>query len=72
MLLDETGSLAGAKLAWSIEAWEQLFHRSTEELFAMSTPSLKYLENRMRFLHVTLLFGWSAGFGRLAVCRVVG
>ncbi|MCJ1286437.1 hypothetical protein MMC26_005782 [Xylographa opegraphella] len=59
-LLDETGSLAAGKLIWSEHAWEQLLGRTVAELVGSSAHALRYLEQRILFLRVTLLFGWSA------------
>ncbi|KAL8759104.1 MAG: hypothetical protein Q9199_000986 [Rusavskia elegans] len=68
--IDETGAISSGKLVFSTEAWEQLLGRSTEELAKCDVQLLKYLENRILFLRLTLLFGWSEKVGRLCVCRV--
>ncbi|MCJ1432732.1 hypothetical protein MMC27_002089 [Xylographa pallens] len=70
ILLDETGSLAGGKLIWSTRACEQLLGRTAAQLVGSSAHALKYLEQRMLFLRVTLLFGWTAEVGRLVVLGV--
>ncbi|KAI4253008.1 MAG: hypothetical protein L6R42_007741, partial [Xanthoria sp. 1 TBL-2021] len=57
--IDETGAISSGKLIFSAEAWEQLLGRSTEELAKCNGPLLKYLENRILFLRLTILFGWS-------------
>lgn len=68
--IDETGAISSGKLIFSGEAWEQLLGRSAEELAKCDGQLLKYLENRILFLRLTLLFGWSEKVGRLCVCRV--
>lgn len=37
---------------------------------AASAEVLKYLEQRLLFLRVTVLFGWCAEVGRVGVCAV--
>ena len=69
-LIDETGSIACGKLVWYTEAWEQLLGHTAEELVLSSTQLLKYLEHRLLFLRVTLMFGWSEEVGKLAICQV--
>ena len=69
-LIDETGSIAPGKLVWSPDAWEQLLGRTVEELVAASAQVLGYLEHRLLFLRVTLMFGWSEEVGKLAVLGV--
>ncbi|KAL8672372.1 MAG: hypothetical protein Q9168_003168 [Polycauliona sp. 1 TL-2023] len=58
-LIDETGAIRSGKLVFSDEAWEQLLGRSAEELANCDGQLLKYLENRILFLRLTLFFGWS-------------
>ena len=70
-MIDETGSIACGKLVWSAEAWERLLGRTSEELVKSSPQLLKYLEHRLVYLRVTLLFGWSEEVGKLAVCQVM-
>ena len=69
-LVDETGSIGSGKLVWSTEAWEQLLGRSAETLVASSITVLKYMEQRLAYLRLSLLFGWSEDVGKLAVCQV--
>ena len=69
-LTDETGSILPGKLLWSDEAWQQLLGRTTEQLAAASSQVLKYLEHRLLFLRVHLMFGWSEEAGKLSVLRV--
>lgn len=72
-IVDETGSISHGKLIWSPEAWEQLLGRTPEELASSRTDLLRYLEKRMSFLRVTLVFGWAGEHisgGRLMVLGV--
>jgi len=57
-------------LVWSSDAWEQLLGRTEEDLVASSTQVLKYLEQRLLFLRMTLMFGWSEDVGKLSILRV--
>jgi hypothetical protein len=70
--MDETGAITNGKLIWSDEAWEQLLGRDAEGLAAASssTQLLRYLENRLLFLRLALLFGWSGDVGKIVVLRV--
>ncbi|KAI9872923.1 MAG: hypothetical protein M1830_001057, partial [Pleopsidium flavum] len=70
-LYDETGRISCGKMIWSTEAWEHLLGRTAEELVSCNEDSLSHLENRMLFLRVTLLFGWSEQVEKLAVCQVM-
>ncbi|MCJ1298884.1 hypothetical protein MMC08_001675 [Hypocenomyce scalaris] len=69
-LTDETGNIATGKLIWSPEAWEQLLGRTASEFVRASTDVLKYLEHRMLFMRVTVMFGWSEEVGRLCICGI--
>ena len=69
-LIDETGAITGGKLVWSDDAWEQLLGRDTEGLASSSLALLKYLENRLLFLRLAIMFGWSEDVGKLCVLRV--
>lgn len=72
-IIDETGTLAPGKLLWSPPAWQQLLGRTVEEVAASSTELLKYLERRLVFLRITIVFGWAKEAvtgGRLAVLGV--
>jgi len=75
-LIDETGVLATGSLIWSDDAWTQLLGRTAEELCAAEVETLRYLEERMRWLRVTLLMGWGGDDertgGRLCVLSVLG
>ena len=70
-MIDEAGSIACGKLVWSTAAWERLLGRTPEELVKSSAQLLRYLEYRLVYLRVTLLFGWSEELGKLAVCQVM-
>ena len=68
--MDETGSLSTGGLIWSDNAWEQLLGRNTEDFVAESVHELRSLEQRMLFLRLSMLIGWSVEAGKLAVCRL--
>lgn len=57
-------------------AWEQLFGRSAQQVEATDLATLKYLEHRLLFLRITLIFGWERvvdkedNFGKLCVLGV--
>ena len=72
LLLDESGALNPSKLIWSPTAWTQLLGRSAEDLAkaAENVVLIKYLEHRLLFLKIALLFGWSGDVGRLCVLGV--
>ena len=72
LLVDETGAITSGKLIWSDEAWEQLLGRNAEELAAAmgNVQLLKYLENRLLFLKLAVMFGWSEEVGKIVVLRV--
>ncbi len=55
---------------WSDDAWEQLLGRNAEELADSSLTLLKYLENRLLFLKLAVMFGWSEDVGKLCILRV--
>lgn len=59
MITDETASIMAGRLIWSVEAWEQLLGRTAQELVESSTALLRYLERRLEYLRVTLVFGWA-------------
>ncbi|EON69735.1 hypothetical protein W97_08997 [Coniosporium apollinis CBS 100218] len=73
-LIDETGTTSTGKLILSAAAWKQLLGRTAQELVASAADILKYLEQRLLFVRVTLLFGWIAeegeGVGRLCIWGV--
>lgn len=70
LLIDETGAITSGKLIWSDEAWEQFLGRNAEELANSSLTLLKYLENRLLFLKLAVMFGWSEDVGKLCILRV--
>lgn len=73
-VIDETGATSTGSLIFTPEAWEQLLGRSSEDLVKTSVEVLRYLEQRMLFLRVTLLFAWAAegddGVGRIGIWGV--
>lgn len=68
--MDESGAITSGKLIWSDDAWEQLLGRDAEGLAASSLKLLKYLENRLLFLKLAVMFGWSEDVGKLCILRV--
>lgn len=68
--MDESGAITSGKLIWSDDAWEQLLGRDAEGLAASSLKLLKYLENRLLFLKLAVMFGWSEDVGKLCIMRV--
>ncbi|KAF1846902.1 uncharacterized protein K460DRAFT_49741 [Cucurbitaria berberidis CBS 394.84] len=71
-IIDETGQIGSGKLIFSDAAWEQLLGRSAAQLVVTDVEKLRYLEQRLLFLRVTLGFALSLddGLGRLAVWSV--
>ena len=70
LLIDESGAITSGKLIWSDDAWWQLLGRTAEELAQSDAVLLKYLEDRLLFLKLAVMFGWSADVGKLVVLRV--
>ena len=75
LLIDETGGITCGKLIWSDEAWEQLLGRNAAGLVEAScSPNreelLKYLEHRLLFLKLAVLFGWSEAVSKLVILKV--
>ncbi|KAF2825825.1 hypothetical protein CC86DRAFT_467442 [Ophiobolus disseminans] len=68
-IIDETGQISSGKLVLSDKAWEQLLGRTAEQLVATDIDTLRYLEQRLLLLRVTMGFVWCAEgeMGRLAV-----
>lgn len=76
--------MTSTPLIWSPQAWRQLLGREPTELLtaaagdnsdgkaASPSPHLGYIQSRLRFLRITVVFGWSGELGKLAICRVVG
>ncbi|ERF76910.1 hypothetical protein EPUS_02621 [Endocarpon pusillum Z07020] len=81
-----THSRKPSKILWTDEAWTQLLGRSPEQLAKLvdtcdaaqaqhNLSILRYLEQRLSFMRVILLVGWTGDDelgGRLAVLGVVG
>ena len=68
--MDESGAITSGKVIWSDEAWEQLLGRDAKGLADSSVKLLKYLENRLLFLKLAVMFGWSEDVGKLCFLRV--
>lgn len=68
-VLDETGQIASGKLVLTDVAWEQLLGRSPAQLVSTNLEALRYLEQRLMLLRVTMGFALSLedGLGRLGV-----
>jgi hypothetical protein len=68
-VIDETGQIGSGKLILSDGAWEDLLGRSAEQLVGTSVDVLRYLEQRLLMLRVTMGFALSLEdeIGRLAV-----
>jgi hypothetical protein len=68
-VLDETGQIGSGKLILSDKAWEDLLGRTSEQLIKTSVDVLRYLEQRLLFLRVTMGFAMvlDEGIGRLAI-----
>ena len=69
-LLDETGSIEPGKLLWSERAWEQLFGRTVQQVTEMANEEIRWLEQRILFMRVHLVFGWEESVGKLAILGV--
>ncbi|KAL1797728.1 hypothetical protein ACET3X_004334 [Alternaria dauci] len=70
-LVDETGQISSGKLILSDEAWSQLLGRTSMQLIDTHINVLKYLEQRILFLRITLGFALNLEdeIGRLAICK---
>lgn len=69
-MIDETGQVSTGKLIFSDTAWEQLLGRTAHQLVTAPLEVMKYLEQRLLFLRLTLGFGVYMGneeIGRLVV-----
>ncbi|KAH7083954.1 hypothetical protein FB567DRAFT_530316 [Paraphoma chrysanthemicola] len=68
-IIDETGQISSGKLILSDQAWEDLLGRTADQLVTTDTEVLKYLEQRLMFLRVTMGFALCLDdeIGRLAV-----
>ena len=74
MLLDETGCTEVGKLVLSPKAWHQLLHVTKEKLAETTPEEQSYIEQRLLFARLTLIFGWYSeqgdGVGRLYVWEI--
>ena len=68
--MDESGAITNGKLIWSDDAWEQLLGRNAEGLAGSNMTLLKYLEHRLLFLKLAVMFGWSEDVGKLCILKV--
>jgi hypothetical protein len=68
-ILDETGQIGSGKLILSDRAWGELLGRTTSQLVDTDVEVLRYLEQRLLFLRVTMGFALKLEdeVGRLAV-----
>ncbi|KAJ4990105.1 hypothetical protein SVAN01_04386 [Stagonosporopsis vannaccii] len=68
-VLDETGQIDSGKLILSDRAWEELLGRTPSQLVRTDLEVLRYLEQRLLFLRVTIGFALKLDdeIGRLAV-----
>lgn len=70
LLIDESGGIISGKLVWSEGAWWQLLGRTKEELAGSNAELLKYLEHRLLFLKIWIMFGWAPEVGKFLVLKV--
>jgi hypothetical protein len=74
VLVDETGCTEVGKLILSPKAWQQLLHVTREELAETTPEAQRYIEQRLLFTRLTLIFGWYAeqgdSVGRLCVWEI--
>lgn len=68
-VLDETGQISAGKLILSDTAWTQLLGRTPQQLAETDVDVLRYLEQRLLFLRITMGFalGLEDDIGRLAI-----
>ncbi|KAN0077904.1 hypothetical protein V8E54_006208 [Elaphomyces granulatus] len=72
--LRESKPRPSTPLIWSPEAWCQLLGRGPEELLGMvnsNSSFLMQLQSSLQFMRITVIFGWSASYRKLAICRVL-
>jgi hypothetical protein len=55
-IIDETGQISSGKLILSDAAWEQLLGRTAEQMVSTNVDVLRYLEQRLLMLRVTMGF----------------
>lgn len=70
-MIDETGSLNGAKCIWSSLAFEQLLGRDAQELIECDANVIKDLQHYILYLRFSLAFAWAEEVGRLVICQVL-
>lgn len=68
-IVDETGQISTGKLILADTAWCQLLGRTAQQLVETDIHVLRYLEQRLLFLRVTMGFALQLedGIGRLAI-----
>lgn len=68
-ILDETGQIDSGKLVLSDRAWAELLGRTPPQLVDTDPEVLRYLEQRLLFLRVTMGFALKLDeeIGRLAI-----
>lgn len=68
-ILDETGQIGSGKLILSDRAWTELLGRSASQLVDTDLEVLRYIEQRLLFLRVTMGFALKLDdeIGRLAI-----
>lgn len=68
-ILDETGQVGNGKLILSDRAWEELLGRTASQLVHTDLEVLRYLEQRLLFLRVSMGFALKLDdeIGRLAI-----
>lgn len=68
-VLDETGQISCGKLILSDRAWEELLGRTPTQLVHTDLDVLRYLEQRLMFLRITMGFALKLDdeIGRLAI-----
>ena len=69
LTIDETGGIERGKLIWSDMAWKNFLGRTPDMLARANDGILRYLDSRLVFLKLTILFGWDPKVGRLLVLR---
>lgn len=57
-VIDETGQIASGKLIFSDAAWAQFLGRTPEQFIQDDIEVLRFMEQRLLFLRVSLGFGW--------------
>ena len=58
-------------MIWTDTAWWQLLGRTPQELADLEKGVLQYLEQRMLFLRIAVLFGWKSEVERIVVLKVM-